>query len=93
MRSTHESQEERALKQRSVKLLSMAGGAVLAVVLVALSTPGAHDAPSERLLLDTAPATDPPAPMRVAALDAGVDWDRVERAPDVSPLSVAAYER
>lgn len=32
-------------------------------------------------------------PHGVTALDAGVDWERVERAPDVVPLSVAAYER
>lgn len=93
MRSNHESQQERAQKQRAVRLLSMAGGAVLAVVLVALSTPGAHDAPREGLLLDTAPATDQFATRRVAALDDGVAWDRVERAADASPLSVAAYDR
>jgi hypothetical protein len=93
MGSTHESQEERALTPRGVKLLTVAGGAVLAVVLVALSTPGAHDVPREDLLLDTAPATDQPATSRVAALDDGVQWERVERAPDVVPLSVAAYDR
>jgi hypothetical protein len=92
MRPTHESQEERAQRQRGVKLLSIAGGAALAVLLVALGTPGPQDAPRERLLLDTAPTTDVPAPRQVAA-DAGVDWDKVERSPDVSPLSVAAYER
>lgn len=93
MRPTHESQEERVPGQRGVKLLGIAGGAALAVLLVALGTPGPQDAMGERLLLDTAPSSEVPAPRQVAVLDAGVDWDRVERSPDVSPLSVAAYER
>lgn len=43
---------------------------------------------------DAAPATAvPPAIAEPAALDADVDWGRVEAARDEPGLSVAAYER
>ena len=61
---------------------------------VALSTPGPMQAAGERgWIVDDAPPTPLPATHRVAALDAGVDWERVERAPDPAPMAVAAYER
>jgi hypothetical protein len=90
----HESQEERTLQRRGWRLLTVAAGAALAVAWVALSTPGPLQARGGHgeIVDDTPPATLPQA-HRVAALDAGVDWERVERAPDPASMAVAAYER
>ncbi len=86
------SSADRTLRRRGTVLLGVAGGAATAVLLVALGTP-ANDAATEPVWVDTAPAnTDVPA-QRVAALDADVDWSRVERASEEAGASVAAYER
>jgi hypothetical protein len=44
---------------------------------------------------NTAPASADSAPRRDAAepIDAGVDWQRVEHAPEADGASVAAYEQ
>jgi hypothetical protein len=86
---------DRALRRRGTVLLGVAGGAALAVLLVAAGTsgtPGDEPLPNPRWV-DTAPASTGAAAQRVAALDAGVDWSRVASAPDEAGASVAAYER
>jgi hypothetical protein len=94
MKQALESQEERALQRRGWRLLALATGAALAVAWVALSAPGPLQAGSEhRWIVDDTPPAVLPQTHRVAALDAGVDWERVERAPDPAPMAVAAYER
>jgi hypothetical protein len=75
-------------QRRALTLFGLAGGAALAMALVALAPPSPDDMPAG-LLLDTAPSA--PASVRAAALDEGVDWSAVERAPDPAPLAVAAY--
>jgi hypothetical protein len=72
--------DDRALHRRGLRLVALAAGAGAAVVLVALGTPGPMQAGGERSWVD-----EPPP--------AGVDWEHVERAGDMVPLSVAAYER
>jgi hypothetical protein len=81
----------RAPRRRGTVLLGVAGGAALAVLLVAVGTPDASsDEPlPEPLRVDTAPA----AAQRVATLDAAVDWSRVEPAREEAGASIAAYER
>lgn len=93
MNRTIDTREEPRPERRGVTLLSVAAGAALAVALVALSTSGPMDAAGERGRIEDTPPTDVPATPQVAALDAGVDWERVERAPDPAPMAVAAYER
>jgi hypothetical protein len=87
----------RAPRRRGTVLLGVAGGAVLAVLLVAVGTPGAgSDEPlPEPLQVDTAPAAAAAdaAAQRVATLDAAVDWSRVEHAREEAGASIAAYER
>lgn len=85
----------RAPRRRGTVLLGVAGGAVLAVLLVAVGTPGAgSDEPlPEPLQVDTAPAAADAAAQRVATLDAAVDWSRVEHAREEAGASIAAYER
>jgi hypothetical protein len=89
------SSADRALRRRGTVLLGVAGGAALAVLLVAAGTPGTPgDEPlPDPQWVDTAPASTGAAAQRVAALDAGVDWSRVDSAPDEAGASVAAYER
>jgi hypothetical protein len=89
------SSADRALRRRGTVLLGVAGGAALAVVLVAVGTPGtAGDEPlPERQWVDTAPPQTGAGAQRVAALDAGVDWRRVDSAPEEAGASIAAYER
>jgi hypothetical protein len=75
---------------RGTMLLGVAAAAAIGVLWTALAVPGA-DA-DERGWVDTAPSTAP-APTATARLDDGVDWSRVEAAPDAAPMAVAAYER
>jgi hypothetical protein len=84
-----------ALRRRGTVLLGVAGGAALAVLLVAVATPGpTGDEPLPApVRVDTAPAATDAAARRVAALDAGVDWSRVSSAPEEAGTSVAAYDR
>jgi hypothetical protein len=77
-------------QRRGIKLLGVAGGAALAVLLVALGTRPAEEGGSERV--DTAPAAVMAPVARVAALDEGVDWRRVAHAEVEPGASVAAYE-
>lgn len=86
---------DRALRRRGTVLLGVAGGAALAALLVAVGAPGARgDEPlPEPVRVDTAPASSGAAAQRVAALDAGVDWSRVNSAPEEAGASVAAYDR
>ena len=81
-----------AYDRRGFKVLSIAGGIALAVLLVALGTP--RDAETEPWT-DSAPAVVPVTPTAeaVAALDAGVDWQHVEVWTEFGPAAVAAYER
>ena len=81
-----------SLRRRGTVLLGVAGGAAAAVLLVALGMP-ADDALTEPVWIDTAPASTDASAQRVAALDAGVDWQRVDSAPDNVGASVAAYDR
>lgn len=85
----------RAPRRRGTVLLGVAGGAALAVLLVAVGTPDASsDEPlPEPLRVDTAPAAAATAAQRVATLDAAVDWSRVEPAREEAGASIAAYER
>lgn len=78
--------------QRGWALYGVAAGAVLGLAFAVVALPdGRSDAViGEPLRTDVAPT--PPA-THVAALDAGVDWSRVERSEDAAPMSVAAYER
>lgn len=88
----------RAPRRRGTVLFGVAGGVVLAVLLVAVGAPGAgSDEPlHEPLQVDTAPAAAAAADaaaQRVATLDAAVDWSRVEHAREEAGASIAAYER
>jgi hypothetical protein len=85
--------DDRALHRRGLRLVALAAGAGAAVVLVALGTPGPMQAGGERSWVDEPPPAAVAASHRLPALDAGVDWEHVERAGDMVPLSVAAYER
>jgi hypothetical protein len=78
--------------QRGWALYGVAAGAVLglAFAVVALPDGRSDEAIGEPLRTDVAPT--PPA-THVAALDAGVDWSRVERSEDDASRAVAAYER
>jgi hypothetical protein len=91
MRHNPESHDERALQRRGLTLLGVAGAAAAGVLLVALASP-AHDGLAERMLLDTAPAAATMPAERLAALDDGLDWSRVERAGEHAQAAVAAYE-
>ncbi len=86
--------DERELRRRGFRLLGVAGGAAVGVLLVALGTPGV-ELSDEGVWIDSAPASthEPVAHPRLAALDSGVDWSRVESASDFGPAAVAAYER
>ncbi len=96
--------DDHPMRHGGFTLLGLAGGAVGAALLLALSTSIPEDVP-ETVLRDAAPTARvatalpaPPghshaAPARVAALDDGVDWSRVEAATDYGPAAVAAYER
>lgn len=86
------SSADRSLRRRGTVLLGVAGSAVLAVLLVGVGAPG-DDGLTEPVRVDTAPAATDASAQRVAALDAGVDWRLVERAPDNGGAAVAAYER
>lgn len=87
------SQSSNPTSRRGLALASVAAGAALGLLLVAFGVSvGTSDAVSEPLRVDTAPIPAVPA-THVAALDAGVDWSRVEAASDVAPMAVAAYER
>jgi hypothetical protein len=79
---------------RGVRWLALGAGLGAAVLFVAVTAPqpAAQRAAPTRTLLDTAPADAWSSPVRVAALDAGVDWSRVESAGDVAAVSIAAYE-
>jgi hypothetical protein len=82
---------QRVAQRGGFRLLGVAAGVAMVVLYVAVSAPHGDAQADERLLIDTAPlATTTP---HAAALDAGVDWNRVEAAPDAAPLAVAAYER
>lgn len=89
------SSADRALRRRGTVLLGVAGGAALAVLLVAAGTPGTSgDEPlPERQWVDTAPPSTGGGAQRVAALDTGVDWRRVDSASAETGASIAAYER
>ncbi len=89
------SSADRALRRRGTVLLGVAGSAALAVVLVAVGTPGpSPDEPlPQRQWVDTAPPLTGAGAQRVAALDAGIDWHRVDSAPEQTGASIAAYER
>jgi hypothetical protein len=67
--------------------------AAVGVLALALALDSARDQtaalPEPVRSAENAPASPPPEP----ALDAGVDWARVVRAPDAAPAAVAAYER
>lgn len=99
-RSNGEEDDGRAahIDRNGFKLLSIAGGAALGVVLVALGTQD-PDAVAEQRLLDGTPpvvaataAGHAPSAMQAAALDAGVDWGAVEVFGDHGPAAIAAYE-
>jgi hypothetical protein len=85
---------EHPLRRPRVVWLALGAGAAAAVLLVALSLPRG-DRAAERSWVDTAPSNGPSgsASETVAALDAGVDWRRVDNAADFGPAAVAAYER
>jgi hypothetical protein len=92
--SFEHSTADRALRRRGTVLLGVAGGAAMAVLLVAVQTPGASDEPlPEPVRVDTAPAPAGAPTQRVAALDSGVDWSRVGHTPEEPGASVAAYDR
>lgn len=93
MRQDIQPSDDHALQRRGLRLLALAAGAAGAVVLVALGTPGPLPTAGERVWIEEAPPAPLPETQRTAALDAGVDWSRVESAGDTVPLSVAAYER
>jgi hypothetical protein len=85
------SASEHDLGRRGTQLLGIAGGAALAVLLVALGTAPTDDAVTERV--DTAPAHAVERAPRLAALDTGVDW-RAVAGEELEPgASVAAYDR
>jgi len=85
---------------RGFKLLSLAAGAVLAMLLVALGTRDI-DAATEAPWIDGPPALPPGAVEPGGALtervavrrDDGVDWQQVEVWSEFGPAAVAAYER
>lgn len=79
-----------ARAHRGTMLLGVAAAAAVGVLWTALSVPGPDG--DDRVWVDTAPAAAQ-APTAHARLDDGVDWSRVDAAPDPAPLAVAAYER
>jgi hypothetical protein len=78
-------------RRRGVALIGAVAGAALVVLLLTGVRLG--NAPTELARLDSAPASAHAALQPAAGLDAGVDWSRVESAPDDAGVSVAAYER
>jgi hypothetical protein len=80
---------DRAVRRRGFGLLCVAAAAALTALYLANSSPGGALPVDEHVSLDTAPTAPPTQP--VEALDAGVDWSRVEAAGDPGPLAVAAY--
>lgn len=80
MNPIFDSGDDHPMRHGGFTLLGLAGGAVGAALLLALSTSIPEDVP-ETVRRD------------VAALDDGVDWSRVEAATDYGPAAVAAYER
>jgi hypothetical protein len=72
--------------------VSLAAAVLVGLLLLAQNAPrGAPDAiPGANGAAEAAPRAGAQAP---AALDAGVDWQRVERAPADDGQSIGAYER
>lgn len=85
-------------KRGGITLLGVAGGIAAAMLFVALNSSDEDAAADAPVLIDSAPASTSvpihaasleraPAPrsaLRSAALeDSGIDWSRVERAPDM----------
>jgi hypothetical protein len=93
MSRSFDANDEHALRRRGTRLLYVAVGAALGALLIALGAPGAHDARAQAKLSAVAPVYEKPAQAPAPALDAGVDWNRVELAPDAGQMAVAAYER
>jgi hypothetical protein len=82
-----------ALDRRGFKVLSLAGGIAIAVMLVVLGTPE-HDAETEPWIDRAAPVVPTSrAAQGVAAHDSSVDWQRAEVWTEFGPAAVAAYER
>lgn len=93
MTQPHEDHEARRADRRGIKVLSLAGGAALGVLVIALGGPD-PDAATDPWI-DTAPALVPAvaASESETRLDAGVNWERVEVWHEFGPAAVAAYER
>jgi hypothetical protein len=86
--------------RRGFRLLSLAAGAALAMLLVALGTRdiGATAEPSwiespPAMLPGTAEPGGAVAERQAQRLDEGVDWERVEVWTEFGPAAIAAYER
>jgi hypothetical protein len=65
----------------------------IATALIAALLMLAQGAPIDALSASIATDGAPPPSAAAEPLDTGVDWHRVERAPDPAGASVAAYER
>jgi hypothetical protein len=93
-RSPHDGDRSPAsLDRRGFKVLSLAGGSAIAVLLVVLGTPQ-RDGEAEPWI-ESAPAAVPAAAaaQAAAAQDAGVEWQQAEVWTEFGPAAVAAYER
>jgi hypothetical protein len=93
MKRALDPQDVHHLDRRGFKLLGLAGGVVIGVLLGVLARPGPDTAAEREWIEDSAPRAVPAAPRPSAALDEGVDWGRAEAWDEYGPAAVAAYER
>lgn len=68
--------------------VSIAAALLVGLLILVQGAPGGAEASAS-----AAAESTPPSDAGAAALDAGVDWRRVEPAPEPDGASVAAYER
>ncbi len=85
---SNESFPERARRRHGATLLGVAAAAVVGVFYVAITVPTLEPLDEPHRVIDAGTAS---VPVRVAPLDAGVDWSRVSTSEDVASMSVAAY--
>jgi hypothetical protein len=83
---------DRSPQRRGMVLLGVLASAALVVLLLTVGIAG-RDAHTELQWVDAAPTANHAQTQRGAELDAGVDWSRVESAPNDAGTSVAAYDR
>ncbi len=85
---SYESSHEQAQRRHGATLLGVAAAAVVGVFYVAITVPTLQPLEEPHQVVEAGTAS---VPVRVAPLDAGVDWSRVPVAEDAPSMSVAAY--